>query len=332
LGEPAQDRRNREAGETPELHPAATEVRDQPACHRHRNGCRQNVEGDGPRHLVLGGGQRPLQLRQNCNHREGCGVESCRRNHDRDQHENAPVYGQLQRWWVQACRHTSARAKCLRSTARTTSGLVQNYPVVRSSDQRIASEGRVSRKRRGREAHAPRTCDACQAGGQQRRQAFYSSGWTAGWEGITSNHYFVYGPPAAAPHPGVSQRQGLTAVRARFHLFQPDGDAVGAAFGVDDGELEEAAAGGGELGFAAHRVGGDRHAVDEPGQRQRPAPGLDDDAGAVAGVLDVELGAVGREGDLQRGLQVGAVDGRRTICKQASASAIRGRPTAATVW
>ena len=69
--------------------------------------------------------------------------------------------------------------------------------------------------------------------------------------------------------------------------------------------LRKPRAGGRQLGLAADGIGRDRHAVDEPGQRQGAALGLDDDAGAVA-VLDIELGAVGREGDLHGGLQIGA--------------------------
>ena len=105
--------------------------------------------------------------------------------------------------------------------------------------------------------------------------------------------------------PKASQVISANPDRRKARYFSRIVTPIGAALGVDHRELVEAAAGRRQLGLAPGGIGFDRHAVDQPGQRQGAALGLDDDAGAVA-VLDVELGAVGREGDLHGGLEIGA--------------------------
>src|ERR1700687_3799588 len=72
------------------------------------------------------------------------------------------------------------------------------------------------------------------------------------------------------------------------------GDALDAAVGVDNGQLDEARPARLPHDLARARVGGDGRAVDEPGERQHAAVGFEQHRGILLGL---DLGAVGRERD-----------------------------------
>jgi hypothetical protein len=96
-----------EAEEAPELQAAAAEAGHEPAGHGHGDGGGQDIEGDGPGDLVLGGGERALHLRQDGGDGEGGRVERGRGDDHGDQHKDAPRYRERQRGLVFVGRHLS---------------------------------------------------------------------------------------------------------------------------------------------------------------------------------------------------------------------------------
>ena len=85
------------------------------------------------------------------------------------------------------------------------------------------------------------------------------------------------------------------AIAARsLDVLEADGDAVDAALGVHDRQLDEAAAVRLPDDLAARGSECDRRAVDQPGQRQHAAARLEQQRAVV---LRLDLGAIGREGD-----------------------------------